>query len=92
MLESEDALARVAAVETAIGNLSERLARLESRVDALAEQAAVDQKQLKRVVEMKTARAGEMSSRIAQRIAKIESAVELLARADARETSEEMSD
>jgi hypothetical protein len=35
---------------------------------------------LRRSVQMKTARTGEMSSRIAQRIAKLESAVEMLAR------------
>ena len=91
-LEGKHEVDRLAAMEASLVELGERVARLETRVGQLSEQAAIDQKQLKRVVDMKTARTGEMSSRIAQRIAKIEAAVEVLAREESREPSEEMSD
>jgi len=91
-LEGKHEVDRLAAMEASLVELGERVARLEARVGQLSEQAAIDQKQLKRLVDMKTARTGEMSSRIAQRIAKIEAAVELLAREESREPSEEMSD
>jgi hypothetical protein len=82
---SPDEDARLGAIESAIADLAHRIADVESRVAALSEQAASDHKLLK----MKTARTGEMSSRIAQRIAKIEQAVELLARCQDEEVFDE---
>lgn len=57
-------------------------------MERLVSEFATAQQQLRRTVDMKTARTGEMSSRIAQRLARLEAAVELLARSESAEEAE----
>jgi septal ring factor EnvC (AmiA/AmiB activator) len=76
---------RIIAVELQFEQFSARLAQLENQIAELMQQSN-EQRSLKRFVEAKTGRSGEMSSRIAQRLAKCEAAIEILARIDDRET------
>lgn len=81
MDDQNDIAVRIAGIESQMAQLNGRLAELENRVAAVSAGVA-DQQALRRMVEMKTGRSGEMSSRIAQRLARLESAVELLSRQD----------
>ncbi len=79
---------RIGALEQAVAAIAQRLTAVETKLADIADQVAADQKQLKRAVEMKTARSGEMSSRIAQRIAKLEAAVEILSRCEGEDAGD----
>jgi archaellum component FlaC len=67
-------------IREALRRIEQRITDVETRVEELALKYSSEGETLRRSVQMKTARTGEMSSRIAQRIAKLESAVEMLAR------------
>lgn len=67
-------------MEDRLSEIERRLAAIEEALGGFLSQGEQQREQLRRTVEMRTARAGEMSSRIAQRIAKLETAVEILAK------------
>ncbi len=81
MDEDSQIQSRLASLEAASAQLADRLEQIESRIAELS-RVALDQQSIKRFVEMKTGRSGEMSTRIAQRLAKCEAAIEILARSD----------
>jgi len=73
-----DVNTRLAALEQTVADVLARLAEMETQ---LSQFPAV-----RRQLEMKSARTGEMTNRIAQRIAKCETAIEILARVEDSET------
>lgn len=85
---ADDLQTRLDTLDHAVAAIAQRLTAVEDRVQQLTDTVAAGQVQLRRAVDMKTARTGEMSSRIAQRIAKLETAVELLARLESHADDE----
>lgn len=79
-LNVTDLQTRLDTLDQAVAAIAQRLTLVEERLQQLAHDVSGGHAVLRRTVDMKTARTGEMSSRIAQRIAKLESAVELLSR------------
>lgn len=70
-------------------SLLPRIERLEEALAELLTHNAAQIGTLKRAVEMRTARTGELSSRIAQRLARVETAIELLSRDDHGESTDQ---
>lgn len=63
-------------------DMSRRVDAIESALAEHLQRLGVEQTTFKRQVEMKSARIGELSSRIAQRVARLETCMEMLNRAE----------
>jgi|GEM_PF-3472294 len=68
-------------VDARIATLEQDIARLHARLETVEQQLS-QFPMVRRQLEMKSARGGEITSRIAQRLAKCEAAIEILAQTD----------
>lgn len=85
---TQDDHEQVSAIESRLSRLEARITAIEGRLEQIAQSQLNEQQQLRRLVDMKVARTGELSSRIAQRIAKLETAVDLLSRCENPEAAD----